>query len=191
MRRPVAALLLAGGLALAGCGALDPYPTAPRAEQPGQPAGRRVAICYNALTAPRAAVEAEAQRECAAGTVAQPDALRLMLPAGSERRILVRTSALRLAAKAVSVANKAAELRAIAGRNRVSIETPNGRLSVDLEGKAHFDKTRGRYVDTPHVKFDTRHVGPDGRVSYTSGSVREATHADLRLVARVLAKRGR
>ena len=35
----------------------------------------------------------------------------------------------RRAAKAVSVADKAAEVRAIAGRNRVSIETPNGRLS--------------------------------------------------------------
>jgi hypothetical protein len=71
------------------------------------------------------------------------------------------------------------------------IETPSGRLSVDLEGKSHFEKTLGRYVDTPHVKFHTRHVGPDGRVSYTSGAVREATHADLRIVARVLAERGR
>jgi hypothetical protein len=66
-----------------------------------------------------------------------------------------------------------------------------GRSSVDLEGKAHFEKTLGRSVDAPHVKFETRHVGPDGRVSYTSGPVREATHADLRLIARVLAERGR
>lgn len=95
------------------------------------------------------------------------------------------------AAKGVSVADKAADLRVIAGRNRVSIETPNGRLSVDLEGKAHFDKTLGRGVDTPHVKVETRHVGPDGRVSYTAGPVREATHADHRLVARILAERGR
>jgi hypothetical protein len=95
------------------------------------------------------------------------------------------------AAEEVSVVDKAAELRAIAGRNRVSIETPNGRLSVDLEGKPHFEKTLGRYVDTPQVKFETRHIGPDGRVSYTSGPVREATQADLRLIARVLSERGR
>ena len=95
------------------------------------------------------------------------------------------------AGKGVSTADKASELRALAGRNRVSIDTPSGRLTVDLEGKSHFDKTLGRSVDTPHVKFETRHVGPDGRVSYTSGSVREATQADLRLVGRVLAERGR
>lgn len=89
------------------------------------------------------------------------------------------------------MADKATELRAIAGGNRVSIETSSGRMSVDLEGKAHFEKTLGRSVDAPHVKFETRHVGPDGRVSYTSGPVREATHADLRLIARVLAERGR
>lgn len=57
--------------ALAGCGALDPYPTAPRGASPGQPAGARVAICYNTMATPLAAVQAEAQQECAAGTVAQ------------------------------------------------------------------------------------------------------------------------
>jgi len=95
------------------------------------------------------------------------------------------------AARTVSTADKATELRALAGRNRVSIETPSGRLSVDLAGKSHFEKSLGHSVDTPHVKFETRHVGPDGRVSYTSGPVRDATQADLRIVARVLAERGR
>jgi hypothetical protein len=37
----------------------------------------------------------------------------------------------------------------------------------------------------------TRHVGPGGQVSYRSGPVRAATHADLRLVAQALARRGR
>ena len=86
--------------------------------------------------------------------------------------------------------DRAAELRALAGRNRVSVDTPSGRLSVDLEGKAHFEKSLSRYVDTPHVKFETRHVGPGGQVSYRSGPVRAATHADLRLVAQALARRG-
>lgn len=42
-----------------------------------------------------------------------------------------------------------------AASNRVSIDTPNGRLSVDLEGKAHFEKTVGQQVPTPHVKIET------------------------------------
>jgi hypothetical protein len=95
------------------------------------------------------------------------------------------------AGRVVSTADRASELRALAGRNRVSIETPSWRLNVDLAGKSHFEKALGRSVDTPHVKFETRHVGPDGRVSYTSGPDRDATHADLRIVARVLAERGR
>lgn len=70
--RPLAALLaLVAVMAAAGCGALDPYPTAPRAGQPGQPGGPRVAICYNTMKTTIAAVQAEAQRECPAGTAAR------------------------------------------------------------------------------------------------------------------------
>ncbi len=69
---PLAAawLALLGAVALAGCGALAPYSTAPAAATPGQPAGARVAICYNALTTSREAAQAEAQNECPAGTAA-------------------------------------------------------------------------------------------------------------------------
>ncbi|MGE5269895.1 MAG: hypothetical protein ACM3JG_09520 [Thiohalocapsa sp.] len=63
--KPAPALLVAA--ALAGCSALDPYPTAPAAAPTGA-IGHRVAICYNTLTTPLAAVEAEAQQECAAAT---------------------------------------------------------------------------------------------------------------------------
>ncbi len=66
MTRAVCALLLA---ALAGC---DPYATTPRAAQPGQPVGPRVAICYNTLTTSLAEVAAQAQRECSADTRAEP-----------------------------------------------------------------------------------------------------------------------
>lgn len=59
-------------LALAGCSALDPYPTVPRAMPPGSPAGQRVAICYNTLTTTLAEVQATAQQECSAGTQAEP-----------------------------------------------------------------------------------------------------------------------
>jgi hypothetical protein len=83
--RGAAAALL---LTLAGCGALDPYPAAPRAAQPGAPAGPRVAICYNTLTTTLAEVQAEAQQECSANTAAEPvdtdwylHACPLLLPA--------------------------------------------------------------------------------------------------------------
>jgi hypothetical protein len=67
-----AALLLIGVSTFAGCTALDPFPTAPRAAQSGAPAGPRVAICYNTLSTSLAEVQAEAQQECSANTVASP-----------------------------------------------------------------------------------------------------------------------
>ena len=67
-----AAVLLTLAASLAGCGALDPYPTAPRAAQPGASAGPRVAICYNALTTSPAEVQAQAQQECSGSMLAVP-----------------------------------------------------------------------------------------------------------------------
>jgi hypothetical protein len=88
MSRGAAALLLIYTATLAGCGALDPYPAPPRAAQPGAPPGPRVAICYNTLTTTLAQVQAEAQQECSANTVAAPvdtdwylHACPLLLPA--------------------------------------------------------------------------------------------------------------
>lgn len=59
---------------LAGCGALDPFPTVPPPLSAGQatPAGQRVAICYNTLTASLAEVQVAGQAECPAGTTAEP-----------------------------------------------------------------------------------------------------------------------
>jgi len=63
-------LALIGAAALAGCGALDPFPTIPLAAppSPGTAAGSRVAICYNTLATPLAAVQQEAQQECDANS---------------------------------------------------------------------------------------------------------------------------
>ena len=72
MTRYAAALLLTLAATLAGCGALDPYPAAPRAAPPGAPPVPRVAICYNTLTTSLAEVETEAQQECSANTAAVP-----------------------------------------------------------------------------------------------------------------------
>ena len=63
-------LLSAGWLA--GCGAFTPYPTLPAVATPGQPAGTWVAICYSGLATSSMAAQAEAQKECPAGTTAEP-----------------------------------------------------------------------------------------------------------------------
>jgi hypothetical protein len=86
MTRRAAALLLLAAI-LSGCGAVDPYATLARLPQPGQPPGQRVGICYNGLRSSPARVQAEAQRECAANTLATPvdtdwymDTCPLLLP---------------------------------------------------------------------------------------------------------------
>jgi hypothetical protein len=71
MTRRTATLLLLAAI-LGGCGAVDPYATLARGFQAGQPIGQRVGICYNGLRSSTAQVQAEAQRECAADTLAQP-----------------------------------------------------------------------------------------------------------------------
>ena len=67
----LAAAALGLGL-LSGCGAFEPFPTTPLAPPPGMPAGQRVAICYNTLSATLAEVAAAAQQECPANTAAEP-----------------------------------------------------------------------------------------------------------------------
>jgi hypothetical protein len=66
----IAALALAA--ALAGCTALDPYPTYPRQPAAGTAdPGPRVAICYDALASSVAEVQKAAQDECAPNTHAK------------------------------------------------------------------------------------------------------------------------
>jgi len=61
-------LLLA---ALAGCSALQPYATYPRVARPGEDTSlTRVAVCYDTFISSLDQVQAAAQQECAAGTVA-------------------------------------------------------------------------------------------------------------------------
>jgi hypothetical protein len=63
--------LLAAGIALSGCSALQPYPTYPANALPGEvDPGPRVAICYDALVSTLDQVRAAAQQECAQDTEA-------------------------------------------------------------------------------------------------------------------------
>jgi hypothetical protein len=68
---PALAVLLAGAGGLAGCSALDPYPTYPQpAEAAAKDARARVAICYDLFASSSDAIQKAAQGECAANTVA-------------------------------------------------------------------------------------------------------------------------
>ena len=74
MSRRSTALGLLAAAGVAACGALDPFPTAPRAIS-GPASTARVAICYNTMSTSLAAVQQQATQECAAehpGTTAQP-----------------------------------------------------------------------------------------------------------------------
>jgi hypothetical protein len=66
-------LRIAAVIALTGCSALDPYSTLPPSAHPGEvDQGPRVAICYDTLVSTLDEVQAAAQQECAANTVATP-----------------------------------------------------------------------------------------------------------------------
>ena len=64
--------MLLWAAALAGCGVLNPYSTLPSPATPEQPAGARVAICYNGLKTSREEARDAARKECPAGTAAEP-----------------------------------------------------------------------------------------------------------------------
>jgi hypothetical protein len=67
----VAAFVFAAVTGLAGCSALDPYPTYAQPAVGGvKDPGPRVAICYDVLASSRDAVQKAAQGECAPHTVA-------------------------------------------------------------------------------------------------------------------------
>jgi hypothetical protein len=56
---------------LSGCSALEPYATFPRSARPGEDAAvTRVAICYDTFVSSLDQVQAAAQQECAADTIA-------------------------------------------------------------------------------------------------------------------------
>jgi hypothetical protein len=64
---------IAAALALAGCSALQPYPTLPASARSGEAEqGQRVAICYDTLVSSLDEVQRAAQQECAPDTVATP-----------------------------------------------------------------------------------------------------------------------
>jgi hypothetical protein len=69
--RRALALFLAAWAGLAGCSALDPYPTYPQQPQAGvKDTGSRVAICYDGLVSSKDEVQKAAQGECAPNTTA-------------------------------------------------------------------------------------------------------------------------
>ena len=63
---------LLGAAALAGCGGFSPYATVPNFTPVAPPGATRVAICYNGFDTAPAAAQQAAQKECPAGTRADP-----------------------------------------------------------------------------------------------------------------------
>lgn len=72
MTRRAAVLALLGAASLAGCGALEPFPTVTAGAAPDPPGSRQVAICYNSFTTSLAELRVQAQQECGAGATARP-----------------------------------------------------------------------------------------------------------------------
>lgn len=98
--------------------------------------------------------------------------------------------------KVKTIKQRAAELEKRNGDNRVSIQTPNGRWNIDLTGNMHFDKGAGKHIDTPHVHEWKNNIIPSGPRAGQVGSksevgTRDATHADLRIVDKILKKRNK
>ena len=81
--------------------------------------------------------------------------------------------------KAPASPESGAQVAGEIGRNRVEV---NG-SQVDLAGKAHFEKSTGESVATPHIKDGTLHTGPTGS-SVTYGPTRPATVGDVNAAAR-------
>lgn len=61
-------ILAAAAAALAGCSAVEPYPTQPAEAKKGGPEGERVAICYDRLASSPAQVQKSAQAQCPPAT---------------------------------------------------------------------------------------------------------------------------
>lgn len=99
------------------------------------------------------------------------------------------------ASKALTVEARAAKLAAEAGSNSVSVRTSSGLIRYDLQGKAHHSKVTNTAIPTPHVQQYQNRLIPSGPRAGEVGSVTRAgdatpaTHADLRVVERILEKR--
>jgi hypothetical protein len=71
MRRGRVVLTAASLAALLGCSMVAPFPTDPAEAKKDQPAGDRVAICYDRLASSPAEAQKSAQAQCAPATTAK------------------------------------------------------------------------------------------------------------------------
>ena len=64
MRQGRLGLAAAFAALIAGCSAVAPYPTSPAEAKKGEPAGERVALCYDRLASGPAELRKSAQEAC-------------------------------------------------------------------------------------------------------------------------------
>ncbi len=85
--------------------------------------------------------------------------------------------------KTPATAENGAQVASEVGKNRVALD--NG-SQVDLAGKAHFEKSTGESVATPHIKDPVYNTNPNTGVTYQNGygPVRPATVGDVNAAAR-------
>ncbi|MDR0779583.1 MAG: hypothetical protein LBF16_02665 [Pseudomonadales bacterium] len=95
-----------------------------------------------------------------------------------------------ISSKVLTVEEAGANLAEQIGKNRVSVMTPSGRMQIDLAGKAHFEKSLGEEIPTPHVKFQDLNVAPNGQASLSPGITRAATMDDIRTAQKAIERRG-
>lgn len=123
----------------------------------------------------------------AAGTAAVPATAKAVAVASAK-------SAVKTVPKGISktVTERASEIVARLNKNSVTINTANQRIRIDLAGKAHFDKTLGKSIPTPHVTIYQKNINPidPTKVSFKYLGVRPAVMNDIRTVEKVLKDRG-
>lgn len=89
---------------------------------------------------------------------------------------------------AKSVAEMAADLRAMVGKNAIAFQTPVASIRIDLAGRAHYDKALNKLIATPHMHLRLKSFGSNGRVNMREKITTPASKPDIR-IARGLAKR--
>lgn len=92
--------------------------------------------------------------------------------------------------RVLTVEEAGANLAQQIGKNRVSVMTPSGRMQIDLAGKPHFEKSIGKEIATPHVKFQELNTAPNGRTNLSPGTARPGTMDDIRTARQIMERRG-
>lgn len=76
------------------------------------------------------------------------------------------------------------------GKNSVSMQTDKGYIRYDLDGKSHFDKGLGKYIETPHKVEYTKNINPadSSKFGFKKGATKPIEQSDLDIIENFLKK---